>query len=273
MDTNDNLVLGAAFNYGPDQIRPFVHSLRRSYAGRIALLVSQVTPELDAFFQHYGVEPVVVAEQIDFRWINVNRFRMYHEYLSRTPCDRVLLCDVRDLVFQADPFTARPTASLVFCSEPELIGNCAINAKWYGDLLGAQELDKVRGKNILCGGTIYGNRQSILNFIAIFWSEFTKLIGQGRGFGQCDQALMNYLAYNVLQDWTRFDTWSSDVATLFHTRLLTFNRAGELVNPDGSLIPIVHQYDRIGPFIHHFVGRAVAGDVPSRARAGELQAA
>ena len=258
MDTNNNLVLGAAFNYKPDQIRPFVHSLRKHYDGKIALLVNSMDDALAAFFEQYRIDAVKIDEAVDFKWICVNRFRMYHDYLARTHCDKVMLADVRDIVFQADPFSLVPARSLAFCSEPEMIGNCSINARWYRDLLGEEELNKVRAKNILCGGTIYGHRQSILNFIAIFWNEFTNLMRQNRGFGQCDQALINYLAYNVLEDWDKFDTFKSDVATLYHTRLLTFNRNGQLVNEDGTVIPVLHQYDRLVPFVNHFVNTALA---------------
>ena len=119
----------------------------------------------------------------------------------------------------------------------------------------------MRSRNILCGGTIYGTRQSIMNFISIFWNELTQLSARNKTFGSCDQALINYLAYNVLGDWAKFDTFESDVATLYHTRLLTFNRTGQLVNDNGVVIPVLHQYDRLGPFVNHIVGNALSGAV------------
>src|SRR5262249_59804097 len=52
------LVIGAAYKYGPDQVRVFVESLRATgYAGDVIMLTGRLQWRLKAYFRRHGVRP------------------------------------------------------------------------------------------------------------------------------------------------------------------------------------------------------------------------
>ncbi|SAK66334.1 hypothetical protein AWB76_03813 [Caballeronia temeraria] len=244
---NGNLVIGSAFSYQIEQIEPFVKSLRRYYGGKVVLFVQNLDEATRAFYEHHNIDTHEIAETIDFGTINVMRFQMYHQFLNNVAASqfrKVFLVDTRDVIFQGDPFTNTDMASLYLYAEPEMIGACAVNADWYKQLYGDTGLAEVKNQLIICGGAILGTRDAVLNLIEIFWAELGVLAGNQRFFGKCDQALLNYLAYNKLKNWILGATYSSNVATLHHAKYFKFNSNGQLLNANDEPIPVVHQYDR-----------------------------
>jgi hypothetical protein len=242
-----NIIIGAAFNYKKDTIYPFIASLRKVFDGKVVLLTKDIDIETHELYKKFQIDIYDVEDQINFDYINVMRFELFHRYLTKvdsTAYDKVLIADTRDIVFQSDPFNNTELSNIYFYSEPELIGACETNSSWYKQLYGDEGLSVVKNKLIVCGGTILGKKKSIVNFIEVLWSEIVRLVQAGKAFGTCDQAVINYLAHNIMNECLIERTFHSNVATLHHAKRFTFNSSGQLLNASGIPTPVIHQYDR-----------------------------
>ena len=111
------LVLGAAYGYSADDVKPFVISLRRHYSGKIAFLVS-LAPDttLVELCMEHGIDFFMVdgdqQNPIHMQWA---RFFHYANFLNHpffVDCNWVFLTDVRDVIFQDHPFSLPMTTDL-----------------------------------------------------------------------------------------------------------------------------------------------------------------
>ena len=244
---NENLVIGAAFNYTAQKTYPFVKSLRSHYDGKVVFLTQNVDEETELFYREHRIDQFKVPDSLNMEYINVIRFEFFHRYLNSidsSEYDKVLIIDTRDVIFQSDPFANTDLSNIYFYAEPELIGACSTNSAWYRHLYGDEGLRDVRNKLIVCGGSILGKKKSIINFIEIFWDEFLRLMENSKSFGSCDQAIINHIAHKVITEKIIGQTFHSNVATLHHAKKFEFNTKGQLLNRCGLPTPIVHQYDR-----------------------------
>jgi hypothetical protein len=78
-------------------------------------------------------------------------------------------------------------------------------------------------------------------------AEFDRMSQSGLSpFWGCDQAVHNFLAYDGrFADCSFHKSGEGLVQTLFHQKRFCFDHLGRLLNKDGSICPMVHQYDRI----------------------------
>src|SRR5256885_12437893 len=139
MNKKPNLVLGAVRGYSFDKLRPFVTSLKRTeFKGDLVLLWDHLSDDTlvslrdhgvkSVYFEYWGngpgnsrsrfwpiLAPMVrmfrgssVARQILKRVLPLQcaRFLAYYDFLSvhRSEYGSVLITDVRDVLFQSDPF-------------------------------------------------------------------------------------------------------------------------------------------------------------------------
>lgn len=246
----NTLVLGTAIGYSPDQLSPFVVSLRKYYQGRVALLVKDVTEELETFFKKYNIEYYVLQlENRKFRPIEIFDIR-HREYLNLmgtafVNCDRIFLTDVRDVYFQADPFSHIATTELEFFLEPMLIKNCEFNTSTILESYGEEVVNQLGDQHIICAGTTMGSRTGIITYLTEMVNELARLRMLKDKFVM-DQASHNYLIYtDRFPNHKKYHTNDGPVATLHHMRAVIFDNNGNLTNSDGSVIAIVHQWDRL----------------------------
>src|SRR5438128_464452 len=111
------LVLGTAYRYEVKDVWVFVESLRRYFDGEVMLLVSSASsPALLHYLETRQITPVLfdcAAWMIPH--VQFSRFVRYGELLRAANADyeRVLLTDVRDVVFQDHPFDGAPNGELL----------------------------------------------------------------------------------------------------------------------------------------------------------------
>jgi len=68
----------------------------------------------------------------------------------------------------------------------------------------------------------------------------------------------NHIIYNEFFDDYRINQNGQGlVSTMHHSKTLTFDRDGMLLNDDGTPTPVVHQYDRCGPMSLIFLKNAL----------------
>ncbi|WP_342448331.1 hypothetical protein [Brevundimonas alba] len=247
-------VLGYATGYGPADLEPFVRSLRAHFDGVVALTVDD-RPDVAEFLARFDI--MAEAPLVSDAWTPhpvVERFAAYDRWISRRrDVTEVLLTDVRDVVFQGDPF-ARPLTRLEAYTEGRGgIGAHAFNVKHLKALAGASMTSSLADRPSLCAGTICGPAvevsrlcRTLLMLAAIPRSQV------GGGFG-ADQAAFNLAVHmglieaDVRPNFERVATIGDASTEPMHVR-----DDDLIVNPDGSISPVVHQYDR-----HQYLSDAV----------------
>jgi hypothetical protein len=177
------------------------------------------------------------------------RYRLYLDILERAAdVDEVMLTDVRDVIFQGDPF-AEPIAGLELFLEDDSvrIGYDHFNTRWIRELYGRGVVEQMSGRVVSCSGTVFGSRTAMLGYLA----EMATSIGRHRRpMGSRDQAVHNALLYRGRLDSAAvFRNGRGRVLTLGGITKLRTNTEGFLVNEDGRVPPVVHQWDRHAPFV------------------------
>lgn len=239
-------VLGYATGYDAADIAPFVRSLRAVFDGTVALVVDD-RPDVAALLAEYYV--IAVAPNRVDGWAPhpvMQRFVAFDRLLRGWPdVDGVLITDVRDVIFQADPFSLRPDRLLAFQEcEAGVLGDHSFNMKYIRALAGDGLAEAVAHQPCICVGTVMGPRADILRLCrAILMLATTPRSSIGGAFG-ADQAACNLAVHlgmieaQVLPNYGR-------VATLGLTEgsKLTMQN-GKVINPDGTASAIIHQHDR-----------------------------
>lgn len=177
------------------------------------------------------------------------RFFRYLSYLRKHPHERVLLSDVRDVLFQGDPFAGIPMRGVSVSIETSsyTVGSEPHNASWLARVCGPETLRRIGGNRVANVGVTYGDTDAIINYLerlidAVLTTppRLTWIVG-------ADTALHNMLVWTgQLGEVTQLPPLQSAVATLngIDEAELRLDVDGRLLNRDGSLPNVLHQYDR-----------------------------
>jgi hypothetical protein len=249
-----DLVMGCACGYRIEAVRPFVESLFGSgrFRGEVVLFVSPKDVDLAAYLKSVGVKAISFGIQHDYPMRATSRaryfayFRYLRDAVQSGSYRNILLTDVRDVVFQK-PLFEEPSAELELHYEHQSprIGECVINSKWILEQFGRRTLARLADKRISCSGTVSGRTRGILIYLAEMQIILLTLLSTVR-MTNGDQGVHNYVLHDgriphakVLENFER-------VATLHYVPedQLHIGAGGQVVNPDGSVSEIVHQYDR-----------------------------
>jgi hypothetical protein len=175
-------------------------------------------------------------------WIGLRHF-VYRNYLKENHHDLVLLSDVRDVLFQDDPFADPLRAELEICLEAKRlpIGECPYNQFFLNALYGTQAAQSLADKPIACAGTVRGTSDGVKRYLIRTTQHIEQL---WRPIGMCDQGMHNYLYWTgALEPAAVYENGHGPVYTAGN-ELSVFTDAGFVRNDDGSIPAIVHQYDR-----------------------------
>lgn len=250
-----DMVLGYATGYGVPQVEAFVRSLRAVFHGHVALVVDD-RPDLIAFLTAHGIE-ALHPEAEEGVWTPhpvVARFSAYARILNQRPEVRnVVITDVRDVIFQSDPF-AEPVSELEFFVENEAasLSSHAFNMKHMRAMVGDGLVRAIQDRACVCVGVVVGPREAVQRFSRMILMMCAIPRSRVGGAFGADQAACNLLAHLGLLGGEVRGNYSR-VATIGLTPGERMGLVdGGIVNPDASLSPIVHQYDRI-PHLAAFV--------------------
>jgi hypothetical protein len=265
----EDMVLGYATGYGVAEIAAFVRSLRAVFTGPAVLVVDQ-DPDLLAFLERYDIEPRAPRGSQTGGWkphAVVERFAEFADLLAQRPWIRnVLLTDVRDVIFQASPFEP-PLDQLEFFDEYDgrPLGDHAFNTKHLKAIGGEDFARSISGKPCVCVGTVIGPRESVIQLCrAILLIGAIPRSTVGGAFG-ADQAACNVVAHLRLVNSVVRPNYTR-VATIGLTSASTLAIRDEtILNPDGGVSPIVHQYDRHAVF-NDFVNQRWRSDLRPASR-------
>ena len=257
-----NLIIGGFTNYGINQLKPWVISAKEvAGASDVVLVYGNATQETLDWLRSQGVIlfSMLVVPNIP---IHVLRFLSIYEYLENNWFDYnyVVTTDVKDVYFQADPFTFLNGRKIVIASEglrykDEPWGNENLHQAY-----GQYVYDKFKNNEIFNVGTFGGKSEYVKDMV---FHIFTN--GINRPIPIVDQAVFNVLINtqpfkDVIQKTTQ---WAAELGTImdpskidqFRPNLLfpepVFEN-GLLKDWTGQTFPIVHQYDRV-PELKKFV--------------------
>jgi hypothetical protein len=179
-----------------------------------------------------------------------SRFLVFRECLRASGHRRVLISDVRDVVFQRDPFSQLPPAGLCVSMEvPTLtLSSEPHNARWLQLVYGQSVLEAIGSRPISCSGVTAGSRESVTHYLEAMAGEMLRMPLRAVGHSGVDQGIHNHLLWSgALGEVIPLETFASAVATLgiASESELRFDAQDRLLNRDGGVIAIVHQYDRI----------------------------
>lgn len=182
------------------------------------------------------------------------RFVYFRSYLRRhAEYDTVLISDVRDVVFQTNPFAAPSKTGLHVFEEygGVPLGEQQNNASWIRNLYGPETLAELAHYPIICAGVLLAERQVLLDVLDLLCRE---VVTRYRGWGT-DQGALNYL---VRKERLRnvavhsFGHGSAMHVGIAPRSAISTDVEGRVLTKDGTVCSIIHQYDR-----HEDVRRAL----------------
>jgi hypothetical protein len=178
------------------------------------------------------------------------RYLFCERLLNERSYDRVLLSDTRDVLFQSDPFSALPVEGLAVSIESRTytLATESHNAGWIVQGFGTVMLERIGHNAIACSGVTYGDGDNIGKYLELMVRGILRRKLGALGWGGMDQAIHNVLLWTgQLGDVTEMETLDSPVATFGGVAAdqLHVGDDDRLLNRDGTIISILHQYDRL----------------------------
>ena len=266
-----NLILGIIEGYTFYEISPFLRSLRSSsFEGHLCLYAGpNMADSTVAAVERLGAEVIRYRDAFPFvadphsanvHWlpspIHIYNYRhfLYLDYLLKhgSRFRSVLITDVRDVIFQADPFHFEVEDCICVAMENFRlpIGSCKWTKGWLLAGFGAEALDRVRDAEMSCAGTTLAPVVEMQRYLRTLLGMIQRM----EDASACaDQAAHNLLLHGGrLAPVKRLYNFYGPILTAGTEPEHWFNDRGELINLDGSVINIVHQYDRHPRLLRHF---------------------
>ncbi len=259
---NKNELVIGCYNYTNPElltskggIKIFIESLRNfNKTCTIIVLMNTCPYEIKSFFNKNNVTYLLGFNGN----LMFTRFIKYYQIINSHKLffNKILLCDLNDVIFQANPFDINLDTNKLYCAQEMSSYNnlfnssSKLNLKWIieahklNNELKKKFIKKYKNKNVVCAGTILGNRDAILSYLT--WYE---KIQNPAGILINDQGLLNIYTYE-------YDNNRAIVERYQDGKILTLDKInfdnirkdsnGFLINSSGEKYCIIHQIDRCG---------------------------
>jgi hypothetical protein len=184
---------------------------------------------------------------------------LYYDYLLKhgRSFANVLITDVKDVVFQRDPFSFLVSERIhVAMENPAIpIGACPWTSRWLLAGYPAEVLERLKDKEMSCAGTTLAPVPLMIRYLELMLVEIAAM----RDAYECaDQAAHNVLLHDGnLDPVERLRNFDGPIVTVGSEPRFALNENEELVNRDESVIALVHQYDRHPELVRIFEAKAV----------------
>jgi hypothetical protein len=247
------LVVGAAVGFDVAQVRVFVESLRAHYAGDVLLLIRWPGVRVARYLKSRRIRVIRVFQTRSFtRSVHARRYAIYLAFLRArgSRYDQVMISDVRDVVFQRNPFDgiASPKCHFYLESTVRTIGDDPTNSRWVRGCFCAYEAERLAACRISCSGITIGGTTAIVGYLEMMVARIRVLpwrIYREIGHGY-DQAIHNYLVHLapeiagiVVENNRHIATMALEPRAYYR-----LDRESLIHGPDDHLFAICHQYDR-----------------------------
>lgn len=252
-----NVILGTAFGYSKDDLslQVFIKSWKKYCQNEKLYLV--VSPNIDKetynWFLSYGIKLFFFTEAHFIPTsINDTRFYKYIDILLEdNEIDNVFLTDTRDVFFQGNIFDKIDSNGLhVFLEDSRwTCGSQEFNAGIIKTLFGLETLFELFYSEIICSGTILGDKKSILKHLMIMISQrpLDKIISDynsGVKVSGLDQGIHNFILHkNMISHIKHKNGEGVGTLAILPTSDIAVEETG-LISVYGKTPPIIHQWDR-----------------------------
>ncbi len=260
------VVLGCISGYDYDRIKPFIVSLKKSgFRGDLCLFASKIDIATYKTLHQMGVKLIPFKDEYPFvkrfsisnlelksefpNQISVKylRYILYYLFLSKfgNNYSKVMLTDVKDVIFQRDPFDFDFDGGLYCFLEDNYvtIKSSPFNSGRILRHFGTEGLDQIGNNHPSCSGTIFGSVPDTLHYLGKMISLISSIEAKGGG----DQGLHNYVLYTEhFNDLKLIEDAKGPVLTIASKikKRIRFNEKGLAINRDGEEFNVIHQYDR-----------------------------
>ena len=288
-----NIILGMATgsSYTFDKLVPFCKSARLSgFNGAIYIGLSKLTGHKERkrkkMFQKFNITGVYLNGLRGNEWgQSICRYHAYLKLILHFSSENgfILVSDVRDVFFQADPFTSAPFGAANFLNSSTklllfseglnditerraTLRSVKLNFRWIVNIYGYDKAKIIGDNDVLCSGTTIGTKSGMLYYTRAMLYEAYRCLRRNvkkrdgkRGHvcsGGADQGFHNYLFWNnMLNASIALLNAGGPVYTIgiFRgkpVRSLNFDRnsIGDVISPAKRgvqhPVPIIHQWDR-----------------------------
>ena len=206
-----------------------------------------------------------------FHGVMCSRFLWYYLYLRKhgRRYRRVIISDARDVYFQADPFAWDPGQRLAAILEDNaFLGSEPANTRWLQAAFGDKALEKAMGRQVCCAGVTLGTVAAVRDYCAVMTDLLARFGWRFPGENYIDQGVHNYAIRFRLADRLDFHRNFEGPVLTMHTldpSQIRPDPEGLIRNRDGSIIPILHQYDRHPALAEKLLSRLRAPAAPPAA--------
>ena len=154
-----------------------------------------------------------------------------------------MVSDIRDVVFQSDPFDPAPQSLELFLeSGHSTFGQPGFNRDWVIRLESREFVDRHAAATPSCSGTVLGPASDLLAYLGAMRAEVS---WRRIPLGNHDQGIHNALILKRrLPTATVIPNGHGRVLTMGDMLEPAISDEGLVTAPDGSIPAIVHQYDR-----------------------------
>ena len=178
--------------------------------------------------------------------VHSQRFFHFEEFLSDNleAYEKVLITDVRDVVFQSNPFDD-VLGNTVYCFLEDsrfTLRSEKWNSTWLKEIGGQKLLDELGDYPISCSGVTIGGATAVLNYLRVLNSNLLSNLHH-KGL---EQGTHNVIIRKGLIDCNVVENNRGPVLTmgLMRPSDIHFDDGGSIVNESGKKIAILHQFDR-----------------------------
>lgn len=257
-----DLIMGLAAGYHAGDVRPFLASLRcTGFTGRCVLFTSPTTRDTDRMADMGAdILPFERPPALAHLPYNALRYFLYLDLLrqAQRPYDRVLITDVRDVIFQRDPFSFPWADGLNVTLEDArmTIGTCPYMTRWVTGHMGEAAWRALADKRISCSGTTVGDHAAMQDYL----ERLTGLLlpfspappppdalpGAPTGMAGYDQGVHNHLLHGGhLPKATVHDNAGPILTLGYKATPPVIDARGHILNDADLPAVMVHQYDRM----------------------------
>ena len=271
---SDNIIFSVAAGYTFGDIALFLGSLKKTgFNGSVYIFVSDMNFINRYALEGCGVNIIACQKRFPFYRSKIDipyklstktlnrlgaeyyRFIIYYLFLKSRLKEfqgkNILLTDIRDVVFQKDPFEySYDKGKLYFFAEDK---GCSIqqnnfNSSWIRILYGSTVLGEISKYPCICSGIIMGPTEKII----VHLEKMTRHICNVRQVVKGgDQAIHEFIIYK--EGVSDYEILNNEDGPAIHLHTLeakdiSIDENGYLRNRSNAIVNIVHQYDR-HPFL------------------------